>query len=235
MEQAIIPGVAHDPSEAKITVVGVPDRVGDAARIFKAIAEAGINIDMIVQNVSARSRSARWPSSSANTNRYCARRTKVPLTPATGVALDAYLTDRAYQTGAGSPDAADRAAADHRHRGRLRQGTCVSTCNRSRAPPPGRAGARLGRGGPLPAGRLDPPGRQARRLPREATRGHHVGRAAVTGAHYREVRGRAREATRAHHVGRAAVTGAHYREVRGRAREATRAHHVGRAAVTGAH
>ena len=53
MEQAIISGVAHDRSEAKITVVGVPDRVGEAARIFKAVAEAGINIDMIVQNVSA--------------------------------------------------------------------------------------------------------------------------------------------------------------------------------------
>jgi aspartate kinase len=53
MEQAIISGVAHDRSEAKITVVGVPDRVGVAARIFKAVAEAGINIDMIVQNVSA--------------------------------------------------------------------------------------------------------------------------------------------------------------------------------------
>jgi len=53
MEQAIISGVAHDRSEAKITVVGVPDRVGVAARIFGLIAEAGINIDMIVQNVSA--------------------------------------------------------------------------------------------------------------------------------------------------------------------------------------
>jgi aspartate kinase len=53
MEQAIISGVAHDPSEAKITVVGVPDRVGEAARIFTAVAEADINIDMIVQNVSA--------------------------------------------------------------------------------------------------------------------------------------------------------------------------------------
>jgi aspartate kinase len=52
-EQAIISGVAHDRSEAKITVVGVPDRIGEAARIFSAIAEAGINIDMIVQNVSA--------------------------------------------------------------------------------------------------------------------------------------------------------------------------------------
>ena len=53
MEQAIISGVAHDRSEAKITVVGVPDRVGEAARIFTAIADASINIDMIVQNVSA--------------------------------------------------------------------------------------------------------------------------------------------------------------------------------------
>jgi aspartate kinase len=53
MEQAIISGVAHDRSEAKLTVVGVPDRVGVAARIFTAVAEAGINIDMIVQNISA--------------------------------------------------------------------------------------------------------------------------------------------------------------------------------------
>jgi aspartate kinase len=53
MEQAIISGVAHDRSEAKITVVGVPDKVGEAARIFRVIADAGINIDMIVQNVSA--------------------------------------------------------------------------------------------------------------------------------------------------------------------------------------
>jgi aspartate kinase len=53
MEQAIISGVAHDRSEAKITVVGVPDKVGEAARIFEALAESGINIDMIVQNVSA--------------------------------------------------------------------------------------------------------------------------------------------------------------------------------------
>jgi aspartate kinase len=53
MEQAIISGVAHDRSEAKITVVGVPDKVGEAARIFRVIADADINIDMIVQNVSA--------------------------------------------------------------------------------------------------------------------------------------------------------------------------------------
>ena len=53
MEQAIIAGVAHDRSEAKITVVGVPDKVGEAARIFEALAAAQINLDMIVQNVSA--------------------------------------------------------------------------------------------------------------------------------------------------------------------------------------
>ncbi len=53
MEQAIISGVAHDRSEAKVTVVGVPDKVGEAARIFTAVSGAEINIDMIVQNVSA--------------------------------------------------------------------------------------------------------------------------------------------------------------------------------------
>ena len=53
MEQAIISGVAHDRSQAKITVVGVPDKVGEAARIFESLAEAGVNIDMVVQNVSA--------------------------------------------------------------------------------------------------------------------------------------------------------------------------------------
>ncbi|WP_395109507.1 aspartate kinase [Actinomadura sp. SCN-SB] len=55
MEQAIISGVAHDRSEAKITVVGVPDKVGEAASIFTVLSEAEINIDMIVQNVSAAS------------------------------------------------------------------------------------------------------------------------------------------------------------------------------------
>ncbi|WBQ05026.1 aspartate kinase [Kribbella sp. CA-293567] len=53
MEQAIISGVAHDRSEAKITVVGVPDKPGEAARIFETVANAETNIDMIVQNVSA--------------------------------------------------------------------------------------------------------------------------------------------------------------------------------------
>jgi len=53
MEQAIISGVAHDKSEAKVTIVGVPDRTGVAARIFQAVADNDINVDMIVQNVSA--------------------------------------------------------------------------------------------------------------------------------------------------------------------------------------
>jgi aspartate kinase len=53
VEQPIIAGVAHDRSEAKVTVVGVPDRPGEAAAIFETVANAEINIDMIVQNVSA--------------------------------------------------------------------------------------------------------------------------------------------------------------------------------------
>jgi aspartate kinase len=55
VEQAIISGVAHDRSEAKVTVVGVPDRPGEAAAIFRALADAEINIDMIVQNASTES------------------------------------------------------------------------------------------------------------------------------------------------------------------------------------
>ena len=53
VEAPIIAGVAHDRSEAKVTVVGVPDRTGMAAQIFEAVALAEINLDMIVQNVSA--------------------------------------------------------------------------------------------------------------------------------------------------------------------------------------
>lgn len=55
VEQALISGVAHDTSEAKVTVVGVPDKPGEAASIFRTIANAEINIDMVVQNVSAAS------------------------------------------------------------------------------------------------------------------------------------------------------------------------------------
>ena len=52
MEQAIISGVTHDTSEAKITIEQVPDRPGIAASVFRTLADAGVNVDMIVQNVS---------------------------------------------------------------------------------------------------------------------------------------------------------------------------------------
>ena len=51
MEQAIISGIAHDNSESKVTVRGVPDRPGVAAALFEPLAERGVNVDMIVQNV----------------------------------------------------------------------------------------------------------------------------------------------------------------------------------------
>jgi len=53
MEEPIIAGVAHDRSQGKITVIGVPDVPGAAARLFTVVAEAGANVDMIVQNVSS--------------------------------------------------------------------------------------------------------------------------------------------------------------------------------------
>ncbi len=56
VEDAIISGVAHDTSEAKVTVVGVPDRPGVAAGMFTALADANINVDMIVQNISSEGR-----------------------------------------------------------------------------------------------------------------------------------------------------------------------------------
>jgi aspartate kinase len=52
LERAIVSGVAHDSSEAKVTIAGVPDRPGIAASVFRPLADAGVNIDMIVQNVS---------------------------------------------------------------------------------------------------------------------------------------------------------------------------------------
>ena len=52
MDQPIITGVAHDRSEATVTVSGIPDKVGVAAKIFKVVARSGINIDMIVQSTS---------------------------------------------------------------------------------------------------------------------------------------------------------------------------------------
>ena len=76
MEQPTISGIAHDTSEAKVTISGVPDRPGIAARVFRPLADAGVNIDMIVQNVSeaghtdisftaAESRTCRGPSRSS--------------------------------------------------------------------------------------------------------------------------------------------------------------------------
>ena len=52
MEQPILSGIAHDTSESEVTILGVPDRPGIAARIFRTLADAGVNVDMIVQNVS---------------------------------------------------------------------------------------------------------------------------------------------------------------------------------------
>jgi aspartate kinase len=52
LEQAIVSGIAHDTGEAKVTIRKVPDRPGVAGRTFRPLADAGINIDMIVQNTS---------------------------------------------------------------------------------------------------------------------------------------------------------------------------------------
>jgi aspartate kinase len=54
MEEAVVSAVTDDVSEAKITVGGVPDRPGVAARLFRELADRGINVDMIVQNISAK-------------------------------------------------------------------------------------------------------------------------------------------------------------------------------------
>jgi len=54
MEEAVVSAVTDDTSEAKITVGGVPDRPGIAARLFRQLADRGINVDMIVQNTSAK-------------------------------------------------------------------------------------------------------------------------------------------------------------------------------------
>ena len=52
MEQAVVTAVTHDTSEAKVTVTGVPDRPGIAARLFRALADRMVNVDTIVQNMS---------------------------------------------------------------------------------------------------------------------------------------------------------------------------------------
>ncbi|MDX9715040.1 MAG: aspartate kinase [Dissulfurispiraceae bacterium] len=52
MEQVVVSGVAYDKNQAKLTIMGVPDKPGIASKIFKQIADANIVVDMIVQNVS---------------------------------------------------------------------------------------------------------------------------------------------------------------------------------------
>ena len=52
MEEAVITGIAHDTSEVKVTIRGVPDSTGVAARVFSALAESMVNVDMIIQNIS---------------------------------------------------------------------------------------------------------------------------------------------------------------------------------------
>ncbi len=90
MEQAIISGIAHDISEAKITVSHVPDQPGVAAGLFEQLAEAGVNVDMIVQNVSSAGFtdiSFTVPSSSATRATKIAKEVAVSLN-ATGADLD---------------------------------------------------------------------------------------------------------------------------------------------------
>lgn len=53
VEEATLVGVATDVSEAKVTVLGIPDSPGEAAKVFRAVADAEINIDMVIQNVSS--------------------------------------------------------------------------------------------------------------------------------------------------------------------------------------
>ena len=91
LEKAIISGVTHDTDEAKVTIIGVPDRPGIAARVFRPLADAGVNIDMIVQNVSEhgqaddlvhaaedrhRGRRAHPPVHGARTGRHASRRSR---------------------------------------------------------------------------------------------------------------------------------------------------------------
>jgi aspartate kinase len=52
MEDAIVTAITHDVTEAKVTVIGVPDRPGLAARLFRGLADRHVNVDMIVQNTS---------------------------------------------------------------------------------------------------------------------------------------------------------------------------------------
>ncbi len=53
MEKEVVSGITYDKNEAKITILGVQDKPGVAAKIFSPLAEKNINVDMIIQNVSA--------------------------------------------------------------------------------------------------------------------------------------------------------------------------------------
>lgn len=90
MEQAIISGIAHDTSEAKVTVRGVPDQPGVAAELFEPMAAEGINVDMIVQNVSQEGStdiSFTVPKASVDTARTIAQRVADQVAAA-GVEID---------------------------------------------------------------------------------------------------------------------------------------------------
>src|SRR5262249_29685085 len=58
LEQAIISGIAHDKGEAKVTILGVPDRPGVAGRVFRPLANIGVNVHMMIQDSSAEGRTA---------------------------------------------------------------------------------------------------------------------------------------------------------------------------------
>jgi len=90
MEEPIIRGIAHDDSGAKLTVHGVPDQPGIAAAVFEPMGAAGVNVDMIVQNVSSQGVtdiSFTVPASSADAAVEVAERVASEI-GATGVDLD---------------------------------------------------------------------------------------------------------------------------------------------------
>ena len=91
MEQPLITAVTHSTSEARVTLVGVPDEPGAAARIFEALAEANVNVDMIVRTSRPRRAGARR-SPSRFRARICATRATAlqPLAGGSFVDLSAH-------------------------------------------------------------------------------------------------------------------------------------------------
>ena len=120
VEQPIISGIAHDTSEAEVTILAVPDRPGIAARVFRTLADVGVNVDMIVQNVSAQGHtdiSFTLPSSELPR----ARGVLEPLSEeigASGVTSDAEVA-KISLVGRGNADASGRGS---RHVRRPRRG-----------------------------------------------------------------------------------------------------------------